>query len=157
MKLKTDRNCHALYNLEYHVVLVTKYRKSCINDAVFKSIKTQAERIIQMKGGTIEAINYEGDHVHMLLSMPPQACMSVTINNIKTTTARIVRRDHGDYLKQYYWKPVFWSRSYLILSSGGAPIEVIKQYIEEQGTEEHANKKKYKHQGRNTPLSPPKP
>ena len=143
--LKTDRNCHALYNLEYHVVLVTKYRKKCINDAVFQSIKAQTDRIVQMKGGVIEAINYEGDHVHMLLSMPPQACMSTTINNIKTTTARIVRRDHGDYLQQFYWKPVFWNRSYLILSSGGAPIEVIKRYIEEQGTEEHTNKKRNRH------------
>ncbi len=49
-----------------------------------------------------------------------------------------------DYIKAFYWKPLFWSRSYMILSSGGAPIEVIKQYIQEQGSEEHYAKKKRK-------------
>jgi putative transposase len=49
-----------------------------------------------------------------------------------------------DYISEYYEKPLFWSRSYMILSSGGAPIEVIRQYIQKQGTEEHLAWKKRK-------------
>lgn len=148
MRLRTNRNCHALYNLEYHLILVTKYRKQCISAEVFSTLKAQFERIAGINGAEIENINYEADHVHIRMSVPPQVALSKMINGMKTTSARLVRKHHAEYLKQFFWKPYFWSRSYLILSSGGAPIEVIKKYIEEQGTLEHKQKKKR--------LSPPK-
>lgn len=132
MKLYTSRNCHALYNLQYHLILVTKYRKPCITEDLFITLKDQLLRIAEMNGSRIEEIAYEPDHVHILLSAPPQACLSSMINSMKTTSARAVRKQHGDYLKAFYWKPCFWSRSYLILSSGGAPIDVIRQYIRNQ-------------------------
>ena len=141
MDLKTDRNCHALYNLKYHLILVTKYRKKCINKMVFNLIKKQTIRIVELSGGEVDEINYEDDHVHILLGLPPQACVSKTINSIKTTTSRLVRKECAEYLSKFYWKPLFWSRSYLILTSGGAPIEIIKRYIQEQGTEQHKNRK----------------
>ena len=121
----------------------------CINEAVYKTIHDQAERIITMNGGTLEEMNYEEDHVHILLSLPPQACLSSVINNIKTTTARLVRRDHEAYITKFYWKPYFWSRSYMILSSGGAPTDVIQKYIQEQGTE-HQRKAGQRRPGRKT-------
>ena len=151
MELKCSRNCHALYNLEYHLILVTKYRKRCINDAVFQTIKRQMEKVAEMNGAVIEEIAYEEDHVHVLFSAPPQVCLSSMINSMKSTTSRMVRKEHEAHLKQFYRKPYFWNRSYLILSSGGAPIEVIRQYIQEQGTEEHAAKKqKSKQKAANT-------
>ena len=150
MNLKTARNCHALYNLEYHLILVTKYRKKCITEPIFNDIKAQLSYVAKLNGAEIEEINYEGDHVHMLFSAPPQTELAKMINSMKSTSSRLVRQKHKDYLSRYYWKSYFWSRSYLILSSGGAPIEVIKAYIQEQGTEEHALKKKKR-------LSPPDP
>ena len=144
MNLKTDRNCHSLYNLQYHLILVTKYRKKCINEAVFAILKDQIDKVLKMNGACLEEINYEPDHVHILLSAPPQACLAKLINSIKTTTSRRIRKEMPDYIKAFYWKPLFWSRSYMILSSGGAPIEVIKQYIQEQESEEHYAKKKRK-------------
>ena len=140
--LHTERNCHALYNLQYHLILVTKYRKRCITEEVFQSIRQQTEKIMQLNDARIDEINYEPDHIHMLISTPPQVCLASLINSIKSTTSRIVRRDHSVHLAKYYWKPYFWSRSYLILSSGGAPIEVIRKYIQEQGTEQHRLKKR---------------
>lgn len=140
MDLKNDRNCHAVYNLKYHLIFVTKYRKRCINEVVFHTLKAQLERIASMYNAAIEEIAYEPDHVHILLSAPPQVCLSQMINIMKTTSSRIARKEHAEYLKQYFWKPYFWSRSYMILSSGGAPIEVIRAYIKEQGTEKHAEK-----------------
>lgn len=142
MELKTSKNCHALYNLQYHIVLVTKYRKPCITEEVFETIKDQFVKMADLNQCTIEEIAFEADHVHVLLSAPPQACLSKLINSMKTTSSRIVRKIHSAHLEQYYWKPYFWSRSYLILSSGGAPIEVIRAYIREQGTPEHAEKKR---------------
>jgi putative transposase len=54
------------------------------------------------------------------------------VNSLKTVTARLLRRDYADELKQHYWKPVLWSRSYFVASCGGAPLSVIKQYIQQQ-------------------------
>ena len=141
MELKTQRNCHALYNLQYHLILVTKYRKQCIDENVFTTIKSQAYRIAELNCAAIEEIAWEPDHVHILLSAPPQACLSVIVNSIKSTTSRMVRKYHSEHLSKYYWKPCFWNRSYLILSSGGAPIEIIRKYIREQGTLAHRAKK----------------
>jgi putative transposase len=78
-------------------------------------------------------MNGEEDHLHILFSAPPQIQLSKDINSFKTVTSRLIRKEFADHLKRFYWKPYFWSRSYLILSCGGAPIEVIKQYIEYQG------------------------
>ena len=78
-------------------------------------------------------MNGEADHIHLLISAPPQICLSNVINSLKTSTSRLVRKQFAEELKPYYWKPYFWSRSYLILTSGGAPIEVIRKYIQEQG------------------------
>ena len=140
MDIRSDRNCHARYNLKYHLILVTKYRKPCITEDVFASILEQAERTMAMRGAEIIESAHEDDHIHMLISVPPQVKLSSLINSVKSTTARRVRKLHADHLRQYYWKPYFWSRSYMILSSGGAPIETIRAYIREQGTPEHAAK-----------------
>ena len=132
MELKTSKNCHALYNLQYHLILVTKYRKPCITEEVFQCLKGQFIKIAGLNQATVEEISYEKDHVHILLSAPPQTCLSTMINAMKSTTSRLARKSFPEHLSKFYWKPYFWSRSYLILSSGGAPIEVIKKYIQEQ-------------------------
>lgn len=140
MVLKTNRNSHALYNLEYHLILVTKYRKPCITELVFATLLAQIHKVAELYGIEIEEAAYEADHIHLLMSAPPQINLAQVINAIKSTSSRMARKEHAGYLAKYYWKPYFWSRSYLILSSGGAPVDVIRQYIREQGTEEHAAK-----------------
>jgi putative transposase len=58
---------------------------------------------------------------------------SIFVNNLKTVTSRLIRKEFSEQLKKFYWKdPVFWSRTYCILTCGGAPLSVIKQYIEHQ-------------------------
>jgi putative transposase len=54
-------------------------------------------------------------------------------------SSRLIRKQFADEIRQYYWKPYFWNRSYLILSSGGASIEVIKKYIQSQGQKKKPN------------------
>jgi putative transposase len=61
--------------------------------------------------------------------------LSTFINNLKTVTSRLIRKKYKDYLSKYYWKPVFWSRSYCIITTGGASIETIRKYIQSQGQE----------------------
>ena len=109
---------------------------------MFRLLKAQAEKVFGLYNIDVEEINYEADHVHLLLQAPPTVCISSVINSYKSTSSRLVRKEFADHLAKFYWKPYFWSRSYMILSSGGAPIEVIRKYIQEQGTPEHAAKKR---------------
>ena len=131
-ELRPLKNKHAQYKLEYHLILVTKYRKKCISQKIFDFLKEETERLCFLKKIDVLEMNYETDHIHLLLSIPPQICLSTFINNYKSVTSRHIRLKFEAELKKYYWKSYFWSRSYLILSSGGAPIEVIKKYIQNQ-------------------------
>ena len=125
--LKTKKNNHGLYRLEYHLVLVTKYRKPCITEEMFQYLKEQTQRLFDEWDIELVEMNYEPDHVHILMSATPQICLGTVINSYKSTTSRLIRKKYGEYLSRFYWKPYFWNRSYLILSSGGEPKEVIKR------------------------------
>jgi putative transposase len=123
---------HCAYALHYHLVLVTKYRKRCITEPMLERIEEIARDRCVGWGGDLFEFSGEADHVHMLVSLPPTAELSRFANNMKTTTSRLVRKDFAEHLAKFYWKPVFWSRSYCIISCGGAPLSVIRQYIENQ-------------------------
>lgn len=125
---------HCTYALQYHLVIVTKYRKQCLTAEMLEDLRNICSKQIEMKEGTLLEFNGESDHIHMLLELPPKMAISMLVNSLKTVSSRLLRRDHGDHLKTYYWKPVLWSRSYFVASCGGAPLAVIKQYIEQQDT-----------------------
>ena len=83
-------------------------------------------------GGSLLEFNGEADHVHLLVALPPNLDLSRFVNNLKTTSSRLLRKEFADRLKRVYHKPVFWSRSYCIMTCGGAPLSILKQYIEQQ-------------------------
>jgi putative transposase len=80
--------------------------------------------------------NGEVDHVHLLIALPPNLDLSVFVNNLKTTSSRLIRKEFAAKMNRVYRKPVFWSRSYCIISCGGAPLSILKQYIEQQRSPE---------------------
>lgn len=75
----------------------------------------------------------ESDHVHLLVKLNPKVQPSKLVNNLKSTSSRLIRKQYARHLRRYYWKPVFWSASYCMLTTGGASIETVKRYIENQG------------------------
>lgn len=82
--------------------------------------------------GLIEC-NGEPDHIHLLISINPKVQPSKLVNNLKTVSSRLIRKEFEEHLNRVYrGKPVFWSRSYCLISCGGAPISVLRQYIQEQ-------------------------
>lgn len=89
------------------------------------------ERASSWEGSLIEA-NGEPDHVHFLIELPPHRAVSEFVNALKTNTSRILRRDFRAELARFYSKPVLWSRSYCVISVGGAPLDVLKAYIQQQ-------------------------
>lgn len=123
---------HAKYDLKYHLVLVTKYRKRCITQEML----TRLEEIIRgvCKKWDVEVLEFSGeaDHIHLLISAHPSMELSKFINNLKTVSSRMIRKEFNEHLAKFYWKPYFWTRAYFIATTGGAPLEVIKQYIQSQ-------------------------
>lgn len=123
---------HCAYALTYHLVLVTKYRHRCITDAILVRFEEIARARCAGWGGELLEVNGEPDHVHLLVSLPPTLTLAGFVNNLKTTSSRLIRRDFAEALAPYYRGPGFWSRSYCVVSCGGAPLEVIRQYIAAQ-------------------------
>lgn len=124
---------HCVYNLQYHLVLVTKYRRKVINRPVLEKLKEHFKYLLNDRWESeLLEFNGEPDHVHLLISLNPKVDPSKLVNNLKTVTSRIVRRDFPEQVGRFYKKPVFWSRSYCIITCGGAPLSVLKQYIESQ-------------------------
>jgi putative transposase len=75
----------------------------------------------------------EADHIHLLLEFHPNIAPAKFVNNLKTVSSRLLRKQFDTQLARYYWKPVLWTRAYCLLSAGGAPLDIIKEYIENQG------------------------
>ena len=123
---------HCVYKLTYHLVLVTKYRKKCLSNEMLNRL----EEIIKKNCADWEIdlleFNGEADHIHLLLEMHPNIMPSKFINNLKTVSSRLIRKEFEEELKPYYWKPVLWTRAYCLLTTGGATIDVIREYIQNQ-------------------------
>jgi putative transposase len=127
-----SKQYHCLYALHYHLVIVTKYRRRCLTGPMLERFREiAAVRCVEWGGALIEC-NGEADHVHLLISLPPSLELSGFVNNLKTTTSRLLRKEFSDELHRVYSKPALWSRSYCIVSCGGAPLSIIRQYIEQQ-------------------------
>jgi len=133
MSQELYRHFHSVYQLNYHLVLVTKYRRKCINKAILSRLEEIVTELCKKWDSKLLEFNGEADHIHLLLELNPKIAPSIFVNNLKTVTSRLIRRDFLSELRKYYWKEaVFWSRSYCILTCGGAPLSIIKQYIEKQ-------------------------
>lgn len=132
MKLRSHSHC--VYKLTYHLVLVTKYRHKCITKEILEFLKKNIEDNLNKNDIELLEFNGESDHIHLLIEAHPSMELSKVINNIKTVSSRMVRKEFKDYLEKYYWKPYFWKRGYCIITTGGATIDIIKKYIEEQET-----------------------
>ena len=90
-------------------------------------------RVCEAAGAELAEFNGESDHVHLLVNFPPKVALSALVNSLKGVSSRLLRKQFPA-LEQRYWKDVLWSRSYFAASCGGAPLEIIKQYVDQQKT-----------------------
>lgn len=100
-------NRHSIYNLKYHLVVITKYRHKYINKEILNELNKIFKNIIEGKNGTLIEFNGKSDHVHLLFEVPPQVELSKLVNTLKTVSSRLIRKNNSEYLKKYYWKDVF--------------------------------------------------
>ena len=131
---KYHKNRHAVYLLQYHLVVVTKYRHPVIDgDVKYRLISLSHEIIEEHWKGEILEINTDHDHIHIQFEISPQTQLSKLINNYKTVTSRLIRKEFSEELRPYYEKPYFWSDTYFISSVSDTSRKTIEQYIQAQG------------------------
>lgn len=130
--MKLDNNNHSVFLMYYHLVLVIKYRRKAFDDVISERAKEIFEYIAPNYNITLMEWNHDEDHVHILFRAHPNSELSKFINAYKSASSRLLKKEYPQVRKNL-WKEYFWSRSYCLLTTGGAPIEVIKKYIESQG------------------------
>lgn len=134
-----DTNAHSVFYLNYHLILVTKYRKLVFDEEISERARVLFEAIAPAYKIEVLEWNHEQDHVHILFKAQPKTELSKFINAYKSASSRVLKKEFPSMRKQL-WQDMFWSRSFCLLSSGGAPIEVIQQYIKEQGQKDDKTK-----------------
>ena len=126
-----NRSRHSAYLLHVHMVFVTKYRRIVFGELHLEKVNQYAGEVCGDFGAVLKECDGEADHVHMLVEYPPTVQLSKLVNSLKAVTSRRLRNEFLD-LREAYNKPVLWSRSYFVGSCGGAPLEVVKRYIQHQ-------------------------
>ena len=130
--MKLDTNAHSVFLLHYHLILVVKYRRQVFTDEISERAKEIFSYIAPSYKIELVEWKHDKDHVHILFKGQPKTEMSKFINAYKSASSRLLKKEFP-IIRQKLWKEMFWSQSFCLLSSGGAPIEVIKEYIENQG------------------------
>lgn len=118
---------HAVFRLQYHVVFMIKYRYQCLNGEMLSRLESIFRDVLRKWDCELVEFSGEADHVHLLVDAHPALELSRLIGNLKTVSARRIRGEYAEHLKPY-----FWSRSYCVVSAGGASLETLKAYIENQ-------------------------
>jgi putative transposase len=130
--LRRGRTC--VFALHVHLVFVTKFRRKVFT----KEILLQTREIFKSvcKDFEAELMEFEGekDHVHLLVNYSPKVSISKLVNSLKGVSARLLRKKGYPTIVKYLWGGSLWSPSYFAGSCGGAPISIIRQYIEGQNT-----------------------
>lgn len=132
-KAQLKSHYHCVFDMKYHLVLVSKYRRKCFTSEILGRLQEILEDLCDKWSIDLIEFNGEDDHVHLLISLHPNVMPSQLINNLKTVTSRLLRKEYSEHFQQLYWKnPGIWTRAYCLLSVGGAPPDVLKKYIQDQ-------------------------
>jgi putative transposase len=123
---------HVVHNLNAHLVLVPKYRHKVITERVFAILLSAIQGVCVDFECELRESGYEPDHVHLLVNYPPKIALSSLVNSLKGVSSRRLRAANLPEVKRKLWGQHFWSPSYSAVSCGGAPLAVVKQYIERQ-------------------------
>ena len=137
MELSTEirHGRHCVFNLHIHLVFVAKYRKKVFTKEHIEALNDIFGKVCQDFEAELVEIDGESDHVHLLVNYPPKVSVSSLVNSLKGVSSRLLRKNYPD-IRKFYCKGVLWSKSYFASSCGGAPISIIRQYIEQQVTPE---------------------
>ena len=133
MEYHLNKGCHSVYSLQFHLVLVTKYRKKVLVGKLAQRLKEIVEEVAKHFKVKIIEQETDKDHIHILFSGRPTLTLSKFVNSLKSVTSRKLRKEFPDVMKKELWGGKFWSQSYFIASVGQVKLEDVKHYVQSQG------------------------
>jgi putative transposase len=128
--VRTGRHC--TFVLHAHLVFVTKYRHKVFTDQHLRRLEEVMRAVCADFEVELTEFNGETNHVHLLVNFPPKVALSKLVNSLKGVSSRRMRQEFPDLVRHYWRTQRLWSGSYFAGSVGGAPISVLRQYIEQQ-------------------------
>ncbi len=121
-----------VYKLHAHIVLTPKYRRKVMTERVTSLLRDVFTEVCGRFDVELEAFETDRDHAHLLVSYPPKLALSNLVMSLKTISSMRVREQQWPEVTNALWGKHFWSPSYAVVSCGGAPLEVVKKYVEQQ-------------------------
>ena len=125
------RERHSVSRLTVHLVCVTKYRRKVFDAAALEWLQGHFAKVCETMGCDLLACDGEADHLHAIIEYPPKVSISALVNALKGTSSRLLRKERPDIARRYC-DGVLWSPSYFAASTGGAPLDVVRRYVEQQ-------------------------
>jgi putative transposase len=131
--MKPRKGSHSVFSVRLHFVFVTHYRKKVITAPMMERLREMTWQVCRKLDCELIEFSGEADHVHILIDFHPKNSISAVAGCLKSSTARTMKKDFSEQVNKFYKGEVsFWSNSYYVASSGGAPIEKLKEYIKNQ-------------------------
>ena len=130
------KSAHCTYDIKYHLVWITKYRKPVITGKIAGRTRELTRQVCQRNETEILAGHVSKDHIHLLVSVPPHLSASKLVQYIKGYTSHKLQAEYKELNKQF-WGQHLWARGYFVASSGNVTDEIITEYIKNQDIAEH--------------------
>jgi len=130
MDLRTGRHC--IFQMHVHLVFVTKYRRKVFTKEIIEDLREIFAGVCRSFEADLTEFEGGGDYVHLLVNYAPKVQVSKLVNSLKTVSSRVIRKKGYPTVEKALWAGALWSPSYLAGSCGGAPIDIVKRYIEDQ-------------------------
>jgi putative transposase len=125
---------HCIFQMHVHLVFGTKYRRGVFTKQILDDLQDIFSSVCADFEAELVEFDGEDDHVHLLVNYPPKVAVSALVNSLKGVSSRIIRNKNYPSIRKKLWGNALWSHSYFAGSCGGAPIQIIRQYIEQQRT-----------------------
>jgi putative transposase len=129
-RVRTGRHC--VFALHAHLVFVTKFRHEVFTDRHLQRMEEIMRAVCADFECELVEFNGENNHIHLLVTFPPKVAIARLVNSLKGVSSRRLRQEFPDLRRHYYRANKLWSGSYFAGSVGGAPLTVLRQYIEQQ-------------------------
>jgi putative transposase len=131
MQYDCHKASHIMYSIHLHIYFVTKYRKKVLSDLIGKRVFEVAQGICKIHKSEILECGSELDYIHFLVDLHPDNNISTLIKSLKSATSQMVQKEFpNDFRKTYGKGTALWGRQKGIISCGGAPLEIVKKYIQ---------------------------
>ena len=133
MKYNLQTSAHAVFSLHYHLVLVVKYRRKVfISEEMIDELKRRTRSIAERFGAVVLGQGTDLDRTHILFTARPSTNLTKLINALKGATSRVIWNRFPE-VRRRLWRNQFWSGSYCLITRGEVTLDVLKQYVGNQG------------------------